>query len=281
MSELENFRNEEFGEIRTVEVDGKPYFVASDIAKALGYTNTSKAIGDHCRWVTKRYIPHPQSKTKTIEVNVIPEGDLYRLISNSELPNAQQFESWVFDEVLPSIRKNGGYIAGQETLSDEELLSRALMVAQRKIEEKNQLIAEKDSKIGELETETLEMNKTISEMKPKVNYVDMILQSTSTVLVTQIAQDYGMSAKAFNKKLKELGVQRYVGGQWILYGKYQGNGYVHSKTINIVRTNGQPDVKMQTEWTQKGRLFLYDLLKENGIYPLIEKGASKDEKETA
>lgn len=278
MSELEIFRNEEFGEIRTVEVDGKPYFVASDVANALGYSNPRDAVARHCKGVVKRDTP---TSGGAQNMSYIPEGDLYRLITHSKLESAERFEAWVFDEILPSIRKNGGYIAGQETLSDEELLSKALMVAQRKIEEKNQLIAEKDSKIGELETETLEMNKTISEMKPKVNYVDMILQSTSTVLVTQIAQDYGMSAKAFNKKLKELGVQRYVGGQWILYGKYQGNGYVHSKTINIVRTNGQPDVKMQTEWTQKGRLFLYDLLKENGIYPLIEKGISKDEKETA
>lgn len=121
MDRLEVFKNEQFGEIRTVEVDGKPYFVASDIAKALGYSNTSKAVSDHCRWVTKCYIPHPQSKTKTIEVNVVPEGDLYRLISNSVLPNAQKFEMWVFDEVLPSIRKHGMY-AVDELLENPDLL---------------------------------------------------------------------------------------------------------------------------------------------------------------
>lgn len=111
---LEIFENEEFGEIRTIEVDNRIYFVASDIAKALAYKNTSKAIKDHCRWVTKRYIPHPQNKNKKLEVNTIPEGDIYRLVANSELPNAEKFESWIFDEVLPTIRKTGGYVNNDE-----------------------------------------------------------------------------------------------------------------------------------------------------------------------
>lgn len=264
MQEIKIFNKDGFGNVRTIEEDGKILFVASDVAKALGYSNDRDAIARHCRWVVKRDIPHPQSKTKSIEVNVIPEGDIYRLVANSELPNAEKFESWVFDEVIPSIRKNGGYIAGQESLSDDELFEKAVLVAQKKI-------AERDKKIQQLEAEAIEMNKAISEMQPKVNYVDTILQSDGTVTVTQIAQDYGMSAKKFNKVLNTLGIQRKVNGQWILYGKYQGNGYVHSKTFDITRSNGQPDVSMNTEWTQKGRLFLYEELKKADIYPLIER----------
>lgn len=109
MNDIKIFNNAEFGQIRTVESEDKIYFVASDIAKALGYENTSKAIADHCRWVTKRYIPHPQNPDKKIEVNVIPEGDMYHLITHSKLESAERFESWVFDDVLPSIRQNGYY----------------------------------------------------------------------------------------------------------------------------------------------------------------------------
>lgn len=118
MKNLQIFNSEQFGEMRTVEVEGKIHFVASDVAKALGYRNTSEAIGDHCRWVVKCYIPHPQSKNKTIEVNVIPEGDIYRLVSNSELPSAEKFERWIFDEVLPSIRKTGTYSIKQKQPTD-------------------------------------------------------------------------------------------------------------------------------------------------------------------
>lgn len=107
--EIQIFNNEQFGKIRMIEIDDKPYFVATDIAKALGYKDTTNAIKQHCRWVVKHKVPHPQSKNKTLEVNVIPEGDMYRLITNSELPSAEKFESWVFDEVLPQIRKTGSY----------------------------------------------------------------------------------------------------------------------------------------------------------------------------
>ncbi|VFF66245.1 antirepressor, phage associated [Clostridioides difficile] len=147
---LQIFKNYNFGEIRTIEIDGKPYFVATDIAKALGYSNTRDAVKKHCKWVAKCDIPHPQSNSKVLKVNVIPEGDMYRLISNSELPNAEKFESWVFDEVLPTIRKTGGYIHTTEDMSDDEIMARALQVAQRKIESKNRELEEKNRFINQI-----------------------------------------------------------------------------------------------------------------------------------
>ena len=110
----------------------------------------------------------------------------------------------------------------------------------------------------------------LNELKPKADYYDQILQSKSLVLISQIAKDYGLGAPTMNKKLHELGVQYKQGGQWLLYSKYQNKGYTHSRTINITRSDGRSDVRMQTEWTQKGRLFLYELLRKNGILPIIE-----------
>ena len=258
MGNIEIFRNEEFGEIRTTTFSDEPWFCLADICKALVLSNPSR--------VAKRLEEDERSNFKLGrqgEANFVNESGLYAVILRSDKPNAKKFRKWVTSEVLPSIRKNGGYIAGQEKLSDDELLEKAILVAQKKI-------ADRDKQIHQLENEAIEMTKTISEMAPKVNYVDTILQNKGTVTVTQIAQDYGMSATKFNKALRDLGIQRKVNGQWILYGKYQGNGYVHSKTFDITRSNGQPDVTMNTEWTQKGRLFLYEELKKADIYPLIE-----------
>lgn len=115
MNEIQIFNNAEFGEIRTFMIDGKTYFVANDIAKALGYAKPQNAVSTHCRYALKQGVPHPQNPDRIIEVIVIPEGDMYRLISKSKLKSAEKFEKWVFDEVLPTIRKTGGYQIPQTT----------------------------------------------------------------------------------------------------------------------------------------------------------------------
>ncbi|MEG1934333.1 MAG: BRO family protein, partial [Kiritimatiellia bacterium] len=115
---LQVFQNSEFGEFGMLEIDGKAYFPATVAARILGYSNPKDAIIRHCRWVVKRDLPHPQSSTKTLETNFIPEGDLYRLIVHSRLPSAERFEKWVFDEILPTIRKTGTYGQARITLGD-------------------------------------------------------------------------------------------------------------------------------------------------------------------
>lgn len=148
----------------------------------------------------------------------------------------------------------------------EQIMARGLKMASQSIES----LKERCKFLGD---QVVEQQQIITELQPKANYVDKILQSKSLVTITQIAKDYGMSGRKFNQILKELKIQYKVGGQWVLYSKYQNNGYVHSRTIDITRTDGRPDVTMQTEWTQKGRLFLYEELKKHDYIPVIEQVA--------
>lgn len=146
--------------------------------------------------------------------------------------------------------------------------------ALRSEEEREQLTLEtkkQQETILHISQENAELGNKITEILPKVSYYDKILQSKATMTVTQIAQDYGMSAIALNKQLEQLGIQRKVRGQWILYGQYLSYGYVHNRVVEIVRSNGTHDVKNNTEWTMKGRIFIYQLFKAKGILPLIER----------
>ena len=247
MNNLEIFKNEEFGEIRTVGVDGKPYFVASEIAKALGYRDTTNAIKQHCRWVAKHHIPHPQSKTKTLEVNVIPEGDLYRMIANSELPNSQKFEAWVFDEVLPSIRKNGGYIVGQETLSDDELMAKALLVAQNKIAERDGII--------QRQRERIEAD------KPKTIFADAVSASKTSILVGDLAKlicqnGYQIGQKRLFEWLRENGYLVKSGASKNMpTQRYIEQGLFEVKESNVQNPDGSVRITKTTKITGKGQIY--------------------------
>lgn len=148
--------------------------------------------------------------------------------------------------------------------SPEAVMARALQMANKQLE----TLASENVTL----TRTVAIqNQQISELKAKADYTDMILQSKGLVTITQIAKDYGMTGAKMNQKLHELGVQYKQSSQWLLYAKYHGKGYTHSETVKITRKNGMPDVSMNTKWTQKGRLFLYTLLKDNGIIPCIER----------
>ena len=262
MNELQIFNNEEFGSVRTITKDNEPMFCLADVCKALELEQVSR--------VKSRLKEDGVTNSKVIdrlgreqEATFINESNLYKVIFQSRKPSAERFTDWVTDEVIPSIRKNGGYIANQEQMTPEQIVANALIVAQN-------IISQKDRQIEELEMSVQQMDSVISEMTPKVDYADRILSSTDCMTVSQIAQDYGMSAKRFNKILHTVGIQRKVGDQWILYTEYQGKGYVRNKTCEYRKSNGETGTKLLTVWTQKGRMLIYEELKRIGVFPQME-----------
>ena len=256
-NELRAFTKEEFGTVRTMIIDGEAYFCAKDVATALGYVKPRNAVATHCKGALKRGV---LTEGGNQEMTFIPEGDIYRLIIRSKLPSAEKFESWVMDEVLPQLRQTGSY---SMTKQDSYMIEDPIERAKRWIEEQEEK--------KKLEVMNEAKDQVICELQPKADYTDEILKCPGTVTITQIAKDYGMSGTKMNKLLNELGVQFKKSGQWFIYEKYNGKGYTKSQTVQIER-HGVKDCVMNTKWTQKGRLFLYELLKNEGIYPNIEKG---------
>lgn len=225
MNELQIFKNDMFGEIRTMDIDGKPYFVASDVAKALGYINISDAVSRHCRWVVKHYIPHPQNPNKTLEVNMIPEGDIYRLAAKSELPNAEQFESWIFDEVLPTIRKHGAYMT-PETL-EQAILNPDTMIelcmALKNEKDKNKALQEANS--------SLTVDNHI--MKPKADYFDEIVDRNLLTSFRETAKQFEIKEKTFiNYLLNKKYIYRDKKGKLMPYADKNDGLFEVKETFN-------------------------------------------------
>lgn len=263
MSEIEIFKNPAFGEIRTaLSVSNEPLFCLADVCKALGLT--PKGVNQRLTDEVISNYPIIDSLGRTQQALFVNEDGLYDVILDSRKSEAKQFRKWVTSEVLPSIRKTGGYIATKENDTPEMILARAVIVAQKTIEEKSKQLEQVNKQVVALSNE-------ITTMKPKVSYYDTILNSKGTVTTTQVAQDYGTSAKSFNKQLEAMHIQREVNGQWILYAPYISQGYVHSKPVEITHHDGKKQTVLNTEWTQKGRNFLYNSLKNVSILPLIER----------
>lgn len=245
--------NFEQHEVRTMTIDDEPFFVGKDIADILGYSNPQKAIRDHVDLEDKT-----QNDSFTVNgtaVVLINESGLYSLILKSKLTNAKKFKRWVTSEVLPAIRKHGGYLTPEKV--EEALLNPDTIIqlaTQLKEERTGRLIAEQK----------------IAEYEPKISYLDSILSSTDSVTISQIAADYGMSPQQMNKLLHKLGIQKKVGNQWLLCKKHMNQGYTKSHTTEIPKADGGTKIVMNTKWTQKGRLFIYELLKKEGYYPQMD-----------
>ncbi|WP_311376160.1 phage antirepressor [Anaerococcus lactolyticus] len=253
MKELKIFENENFGEIRTILDDNKePWFVAIDICNVLELKNPTVAVGRLDEDERTKYNLGRQGLT-----NMVNEYGLYNLILASRKKEARDFKRWITHDVLPAIRRDGGYMVVNQGESEEAILARAMIIAKKNIDR--------------LELESKKKDQIIGELKPKADYVDKILQNKSLIKISSIAKDYGMSAQEMNKLLHELRIQYKQGDQWLLYAKIQDKGYTSSETHVYEKRDGTTDVSLITKWTQKGRIFLYEELKRNGYLPMIER----------
>lgn len=244
-------------DVRTVLIDGEPYFVGKDVADVLGYKKPENAVANHVdeedKTTTLIQGTGSNYKSQTVIVN---ESGLYSLILSSKLPTAKKFKHWVTSEVLPAIRKHGGYLTDkkiEEALYNPDTLIK--LATQLKEEREGRLIAEQQ----------------VAELKPKASYLDEILENKELITVSVIAKDYGMSAMEFNKLLHNLKVQFKQGKNWLLYSSYQSLGWTSSSTNQVTKKDGSTMNVMNTKWTQKGRLGLYELLKRHDILPMIER----------
>lgn len=246
-----------FDNLKVKEVNGQVMFDAESAAIGLGISDVAKSGNVVARWQrVNKYLGIATSGDAIKRGDFITEPQFYKLAIKANNETAERFQAWVTEEVLPSIRKHGAYLTNDKIeeilLSPDTLIKVATELKNER--EKNVLLTQQ-----------------VSESRPKADYYDKIMQSKSLVTITQIAKDYGWSAKQMNDKLHDLGVQYKIGGQWVLYSKYQDKGYTFSTTVDITKKDGSSDVRMNTKWTQKGRVFIYSLLKENNILPTIER----------
>lgn len=258
MNELQLFNSPEFGDVRVVmQSADEPLFCLADVCSTLGL-NSAKVAQRLSKDVLSK---HPLLTSGGEQhLSFVNEDGLYDVILDSRKKKAKMFRKWITSEVLPSIRKHGAYatpVTIDRMIADPDfaiqLLSSIKEERQKRIAAEGQIVA---------------LSNKIAKLTPKAEYYDLILRSPDAVVVTQIAKDYGMSAREFNERLHVLGIQFKTHGQWVLYYKYQAEGYVDSFTGFKKNGNG---IWMCTVWTQKGRLFLYTRLKEANILPVIER----------
>ena len=250
--------NFEDSTVRTLTINNEPYFVGKDVAVILGYKNPQEAIRGHVDDEDKGVseILTPGGKQM---MPVINESGLYSLILGSKLPKAKEFKRWVTSEVLPSIRKHGLY-ATEELLNNPDVMI-AVLTELKNTRAKN----------SALKTTVAVQNQQLAELQPKATYYDVVLNCPDLVTTTTIAKDFGWSAIKLNGFLHEHGIQFKQGDIWHLYQQYAEQGYAATRTSVFEGRDGEQHSREHTYWTQKGRLFIYDLLKSNNILPLMER----------
>ena len=239
MKDMLIFESQEFGAIRTMSDErGEPWFCAKDVCDALGYDQTHKAVKRHVEEGdgTKRPTPTTSGIQQMLFIN---ESGLYSLILGSKLESARRFKHWVTSEVLPSIRKQGGYMVAKADESDEVIVARALQIMQATLQRRDEEIA---------------------RLKPKADYADQVLDSVSCLTTTQVAKGMGMTAMELNRILCEKGIQYGQSGQYLLYASYARQGLAQNRTRTFLDLFGTVHTTSQLVWTEKGKEFIHQLL---------------------
>jgi prophage antirepressor-like protein len=239
-NEIQIFQNVEFGAIRTMSNEqGEPMFCAKDVAEALGYKLARKAVQDHVdgddvlKWNVIDSLGRKQLTT------FINESGLYSLILSSKLESAKRFKRWVTGEVLPAIRKQGGYLMAKQGESEKDIMIRALEIVQTTLQRRDEEIA---------------------RLQPKADYTDEVLDSVTCITTTQLAKELGMSAQELNRRLCEMRIQYWQSGQYMLYAEFARQGFAKSRTHKRVFKHGMVLTEMYLVWTERGREFIHRLL---------------------
>lgn len=273
MNEIQIFNSPRFVEIRTATDDNnEPLFCAADVCKALGYVNGRDAISKHVddpdvakrdAWVTTGTKADGSEAKRQTLMTFVNESGLYSLIFGSKLESAKQFKRWVTSEVLPEIRKNGGYIRGNVDETPEELMARALAVAKQTLErverERQQLANTNENQRIQLGIQDAEIRKAA----PKVEYYDKVLQSNCTMTTTQIANGLGMPCHRLNKLLRDAGIQYKQSGQWLLRSPYTDFGLHAVRTQTYTHADGSIGTSQYTVWNERGKRFISALVDNN------------------
>ena len=258
MNELQNFTNGIFD--LDVKVEGEEIlFSAEQVAKSLGFTTKTKGT-EYVRWNrVNEFLPQV---AKVEKGSFISEPMVYKLAFKANNAVSEKFTDWLAVEVLPTIRKHGAYMTN-------EVIEKTLTSPDFIIQLATKLKDEQEARL-ELEKENSQLSLDLAEATEKTRYLDLILDSPDELIVKQIAQDYGISAVKFNQILNKLRIQYKQNNQWILYSKFQGKGYIKSRTFNYIGSDKKQHTRINTCWTQKGREFLYRKLKKAGYLPVVE-----------
>lgn len=269
MNDIQVFSNEKFGQVRTVMQDGEPWFVAADACRALEHSNVTVAVerlDDDEK--AKFNLGLPGGPTTCIN-----EPGLYSLVLGSRKKEAKDFKRWITHEVIPTIRKTGGYVHNSEVFI-QNYLPFADDTTKQLFRLTLDVVDKQNKQIAFQQKEIAEKSSVIEEMTPKATYYDLVINSPDLTATTIIAKDYGKSATWLNRFLNEKGVQYRSGRTWVLYQKYADSGYAQTKTyVYSGKANADKHVSINTFWTQKGRMFIYGLLKDTGILPIVEREA--------